>query len=329
MSEFTLYRLNPASSFHLGEGGVGLEAVCDIIHSDTLFSALAFAWDALYGRQELEGLLQRFLKGDPPFLISSCFPVFLNTFMFPNPLLPSYLGAYEKRLKKGKFISKGIFEKMINAEPIQMADIVGNRALMLRSEIPQGIQTTSDIEKMMWNRREPPQVAVDRNIAFTEIYRVGEIAFHNGSGYYFLCSIQDNDTRQKLSSALRLLGDEGIGGERSTGRGGFSASIGKMTIKTPDSEDCILMSLYHPTIDEVGHGVLSSSFYQLLNRRGFIYSDSTRSLRKKSVRLIEEGSIIRGFKQYGHLVDVTPKEMRAHKVYVNGLAFKVPMRLTV
>lgn len=58
--EETIYRLHPLSPLHLGEGGYGMEAAGEAVHSDTLFSALCSSLRLVEGQGWLEDLLAAF-----------------------------------------------------------------------------------------------------------------------------------------------------------------------------------------------------------------------------------------------------------------------------
>jgi len=324
MPEFISLKLQPISPFHLGERGIGLEEISDILHSDTLFGALAWAWEMLHGKDELDALLQLFINNNPPFIISSGYPFAENVYFFPTPLSPHYRET-NKKLRKTRFVSQRIFERIINEELIEDSPgLYKGNAYIDASEA----HSLESLKSVLWAKKEPPQVALDRETSSSEIYHVGEVAFSKDCGLYFLVDLRDETFGNKLEAAVRLLGDEGIGGERSSGRGRFTLQRGSLRIRTPESKTSVTLSLYHPRKDEVAAGLMGRSYYTLTARRGWIFSFATRSLRKKTIRMMEEGSVIPAGDLRGSLVDVTPKEMKAHRVYANGLAFQVPMRVS-
>ncbi len=325
MPEFISLKLHPISPFHLGERGIGLEEISDILHSDTLFGALAWAWEILHGKDELEALLQLFINNNPPFIISSGYPFAETIFFLPTPLLPHYRET-GKKLRKTHFVSQRIFERVINDELIEdsTSRSKGNAFMDVSED-----HSLESLESILWAKREPPQVTLDRETSSSEIYHVGEVAFSKDCGLYFLVDLRDETFGNKLEAAVRLLGDEGIGGERSSGRGRFTLEIGSLRIRTQESKTSVTLSLYHPRKDEVAAGLMSRSYYKLTTRRGWIFSFATRSLRKKTVRMVEEGSVIPSGDLRGSIVDVTPEEMKAHRVYANGFAFQVPIRVSI
>ena len=69
MVNLTLCRLCPTAPIHLGERGIGMEETSEVIHSDSLFGALSCAWSTLHGDDELEALIEEFMKGEATFVI--------------------------------------------------------------------------------------------------------------------------------------------------------------------------------------------------------------------------------------------------------------------
>ena len=350
MVNLTLCRLCPTAPIHLGERGIGMEETSEVIHSDSLFGALSCAWSTLHGDDELEALIEGFLKGEAPFVISSGFPFISDLLLFPKPLAPltEIIGAHEakdeKKIKRAEFVSKDVFEWILSGEKPAESDWAfiynGNKIAGIASATEMGLTGNKPSKTVFWKRQEAPHVVLDRDNQSSSIFRVGDISFSKDTGFYFLADFRDSSIISKFDGAMRLLGDEGIGGERSSGKGSFIFKRETVEIRTENSinEDnninsnggsLALLSLYHPTKNEVELGLLMRSRYQLITRRGWISSEGSRTLRKKTVRMISEGSIIPkiGSLPRGALVDVTPQEMKAHKVYANGLALGVPMKV--
>ena len=329
MTEFDLYMLHPTSSFHLGERGVGMEESSSIFHSDSLFGAISWAWDMLHGTDELEAMLDLFRSGDVPFVISSAFPYAKDLMLFPRPL--NVAGEMPDKISKARIVSHGIFERMLNGKELTDPSIIhGGDVLLTGSE--KKMIDGFDIEDgyaRFWKITDTPRVVLDRSNRSSEIYHVGEVSFSEGCGLFFLVDFMHSGIKQRFEAALRLLGDEGVGGERSSGKGGFDLRCKTLSLSAPDSRYSTTISLYHPTKREVEEGVVKSSRYKLVSRRGWISSPSVRGLRKKSVRMMAEGSIlpIDGKRFKGSLVDVTPEKMTAHKVYRYGLAFEVSAKV--
>ncbi|HOK56350.1 MAG TPA: type III-A CRISPR-associated RAMP protein Csm4 [bacterium] len=303
------------SSFHSGEREGFLEATEEIIHSDTLFSAFCYNYLLLYGENELNQLIEKFRNNNPVFLISSMFPYSKEKLYFPVPLnqLPK-----EKVIKKIKYIEKDGFEKLLNGEKLE--DIYLNY-----STIPEKDGKTH------YNIIENPRIGLSRlNTTPGENYfHFGEVFFEEGSGLFFVVDFKEPDFEKKFFATLRLMGDEGIGGDRSVGKGNFTIdTIDKFEIQTPsESFGCIILSLYLPQENELKD--LKDGYYEIIERKGYIFSPYTKSLRKKSIRMFIEGSVFPSMKK-GKIADVTPTEIfQSHNVYRYGFAFSLPCKIEV
>lgn len=325
MTEFDLYRLDPTSSFHLGERGIGMEESSVMFHSDSLFGAISWAWDMLHGTDELEALLDLFRSGDVPFVISSAFPFGKDLLLFPRPL--SVVGKMPDRSRRANIVSKGIFEQIINGEDLGNSSIIHGGDVLLTSSESKMLNALDigNEDATCWNRADTPRVVLDRSSRVSDVYHVGEVFFSKDCGLFFLANFRHQGIKSKFEAAIRLLGDEGIGGDRSSGKGSFQLICETLSLKTPKSQYSTTLSLYHPTKREVEDGLVERAKYKLIARSGWISSPSVGSLRKKSVRMMVEGSILPtdGRPFNGSLVDVTPEKMTAHRVYRNGLAFTV------
>jgi CRISPR-associated protein Csm4 len=134
---------------------------------------------------------------------------------------------------------------------------------------------------------------------------------------------------------LRILADEGIGGERSAGKGQLEEIIETeipLELKS-DSNEYLLLSLCNPNSKNEFD---SFEKYEITVRGGGsvsfddeIESDEVKDIklyRKKQVRMIAEGAVVKG-KVVGRLVDISPENKTAfdHKYYRNGKCFLLPI----
>jgi len=122
------------------------------------------------------------------------------------------------------------------------------------------------------------------------------------------------------------LGDEGLGGERSSGRGFFSLDQGSLSLGSDGGDKAVLLSLCRPRKEETS--VLPRSSYGLITRRGWVAGKSDK--RKRSVRMLVEGSVIPCGPEnlLGCMEDVGGEGTRKGKRILSyGLAFKAPMRM--
>jgi len=119
---------------------------------------------------------------------------------------------------------------------------------------------------------------------------------------------------------MHALGDEGIGGKRSTGRGQFIPIPITMSLELPKSPSgYTTLALYYPSNNEM---ISIDDSYSLIERGGWIVSHLPTSIKRKRVNMLTEGSVFSHCPK-GTLVDVTPVGY-PHRVFRNGCAFPIP-----
>jgi CRISPR-associated protein Csm4 len=358
-----VYKLAQRTAFHFGLRGVGVEETATFCPADTLFSALCLTmreWEA-DGSRALEAWLARFPtqegNGLPPLRLSSAFPYAGEVLFFPKPLLPANLPpkiqqAEAKTLKKITLVSQGILQTWLAQQDLT-AELCGDRLLhggqvwvtqRELTKLQQFRQRETD-PICMWATQTLPRVTVDRMTSRSAVYQAGVVRFAEGAGLFTLVEFLSSDAgaeRKRLTTLFQVLGDSGLGGERSSGYGQFNP-------KEPETFDgfgldtgplFLTLSPYHPTEKEVKAGVLGQdASYELLTRRGWVGSPEGLALRRRVVRLLGEGSVLLHIHDtlkasYGDLADVTPpgekgKKELGHKVWRYGIAFPVPTVMPV
>lgn len=164
------------------------------------------------------------------------------------------------------------------------------------------------------------------------------------AGLYFIIKFPkpvDEKLVQRLKLALDLLGEEGLGGERSSGAGRFKPNwineeekefekdwknILNPSEVNKNKPNYCLISLYWQ--NSLPDGLLDeSAAYEIQERGGWIVSPfSGRQLRRQSLRMFTEGSVF-PCSPLGELADVTPKEFHkypdTHKIYRSGISFSL------
>lgn len=201
-------KLEFKTPIRIGDLGIGLESVSKVIHSDTLFSAIANALVDL--NEDLEDFVERVRKGE--LKISSAFPFGRDEYYLPAPVKP-----YEKKVEP--FVTKEVFENLLSSNEVDRME-----------------------KDMPYKEFELPKVAVDRVTANTSIYYVSLLKFKDG-GFYFLV---DGKTRE-IEIALKYLADEGIGGKRTWGLGRFEFEFEDFNFKTPKNSNAfVTLSVVFP-----------------------------------------------------------------------------------
>ena len=345
-------KLKPRGPFHFGERGVGIEETEALAHSDTIFSALCWAWTLLFGEAELEKLLGRFLDGRPPFLISSGLPYAGEVLFLPRPLAVKGRDDEEiRRLKRVGYISLEVYRLLLAGSLPQEPILIQDGHLWLTEEEFKGLQDpvldedelrgflrewaslgkTQKPERIqyarcyrLWEIGEVPHVAVDRVTSASNIFHEGDVRFAEGCGMYILVRFLDEEVQGRFLAAVRLLGDEGLGGRRSAGRGFFEVEEAEK-VEIPEAADgdrAMLLSLLNPREGELSALLAPEDIaYRLVARRGWVYSARARNLRRRRVMMFAEGSVLGRVDGdfAGRMVNVLPRGNAVpHDVYRYG-----------
>ena len=350
-----IYKLAPHSAFHFGLRGVGVEESASFCPADTLFSALCLTlleWET-DGKQALESWLARFSPGEsglPPLRLSSAFPYAGEVCFFPRPMMPANMAdetapqGEAKTLKKIRLVSEGILRAWLEHKPLsgELNDeqlLHGGRVWVTSGERDElkAFLDKDDVIRM-WTNRTRPRVSIDRMRSNSSVYQAGVVRFKPGAGLFTLVEFPDDPQgaeRARLTTLLQVLGHGGLGGERSSGYGQFDLKGPKPFegFGALRGERFLTLSPYHPTWPEVQAGVLKSgAAYKLQTRRGWVGATGALHLRRRSVCVLSEGSILhhRGQASYGDLADVSPRyedghPILNHKVWRYGIAFPLPV----
>lgn len=359
MSVWKLVKLKfGRSPTHFGELGIGMEETSERVRSDSLFSAWVTAYARLWGKDAVAELLQNFpisssddpdrspLK--PPFSLSSTF-IFQERgdktlYYLPKPLkfpLGYPVGEdldFTKTYKSLAFLPLDLWHRWYQEKgftPNDSDDLINYAKKHLVNALCKAGTSYEDAFK----HHTVPKIAVDRTTRATNLYHVGFVHFQwekNSSGLYFLLHFpEENPTLEdRLRSALNILGEEGIGGERSSGAGRFEAEW----LPLPDEWESVVnfsSAQYHSLISTfwdspISPDLLNDASYELKERGGWISSPSSgQQLRRQAVRMFTEGSVFSAVPQ-GKLVDVTPNgrlKFQDHPIYRSGISMSLPIKI--
>ena len=331
---YKLFKLNFVTPLHIGTNRPGFENSAEILHSDSLFSALVNCWIQLYPDdiplffpEESDSLVIPF------FNISSAFPYFRDTLFFPKPYLQLNIPQdiieanpnLIKKLKSVTYVSQPIFEAAINNQELLFEDNWFDRS----GKFADGQLFNKSESKSPFKMIDVPRVVIDRMTGETMPFNFTRIRFQKDAGLYFLAEFQDTEWEKRFTAVLRLLGDTGIGGDRSVGHGLFEIEeIRDLNINVPENSGYFMtLSLYHPTETEQ-RSINEKASYQIIERKGWVFSGNAKPLRRQTVRMFTEGSIFPGdIKQYGDTIRVLKKEPGLnlnHDVFRFGQALVVP-----
>jgi CRISPR type III-A-associated RAMP protein Csm4 len=291
---------------------------------------------------------------------------------FPKPMVPANLGTPSqggdrpdkdeqgKTLKGVEFVSQDIFAGWLNnvdlAAYLVDENLLHGGDLWVTPAEREALQAFGDGKGgkiRLWEKEDVPRVAVDRVTSKSAVYQAGRMRYRRvksrqgqqRSGLWVLVEWPGGEPVKAeldwLANLFAVLGDSGLGGERTAGYGQYDlegpvdfAGFGIEGL----GERWLTLSPYHPRPDEVGmEGTLGPHCaYRLLIRRGWVGSPEGMSYRRPYVRVLSEGAVLHhpfhgAQHSYGDLADVTPTVMDpdkggdGHKVWRYGIAFPVPV----
>jgi len=327
MSDY-LIKMHFSAPLRIGESGIGLEKTVEFPHSDTLFSALCHAVLELEGESVLHDFLVTF-PDRPALIVSSCFPWIDDVYFLPKPMVynrqvgEKATAVQKKTLKSLNYLKVDHFALWCKDEPLSVANpeavSEGQKFLAELDEYKDYLQRLS-IDYLT------PRVALDRASSASNLFSIGQRVFAENAGLYFLLRLADDQNWERWQQIVTYLGELGIGGERSSGFGRFTAEWIKPQgewgkLLTNQGKRYFLAGLFHPEQDAID---LTDAQYQLLERRGWFWSRRTGvQMKRKTVWMFAEGSIFPVLPK-GHLVDVKPDAWtggESHPIFRNGLPF--------
>ncbi len=365
------YKLKFKSGFHTDSYGNGFYTQSEsFIHSDTLSSAVLSLWASQYPDQ-IEAVVKAppyLLSSAFPFYGSTFFlPLPEGRSLTDKKSLKELSdkeSVLRKSLKKIKFIPSGLWEVFLKnpssvlqvkkEDGVSFLDSYSSKeylflspSFLVSKDLFQKQANNSDKtyqKKSLFAEDEDMRVSVSR---FNNQSQEGQLfAFRRTrypykssakqdknceAGLYFLARFINEEAKKIFEEILALLGDTGLGADKSCGVGLFEVEKEKecpikLVYNNGSTSSVVALSLFCPNREEQKHNnnwFNSDSQYTLIHRKGWIYNSS---LRRKSICMFAEGS---EFKQpssgeglKGGMVDVTPDLSGLnHKVFRDGRGF--------
>ncbi|RLC90504.1 MAG: type III-A CRISPR-associated RAMP protein Csm4 [Chloroflexi bacterium] len=359
MADLTVYRFTFRGGLHVGERGVNLEEHSVQVSSGTLFAALVAVWRRMGHDPAAFGT--PFLQRQPPFLLTSLFPFAgdVRFFPLPVPLLrwfsPATLQHRRKDLGKVRFVSEKILRKLLAGEPLD--EWLFPESTTAESAKGVALQggvfwlTAAEIQKLPSELRrrqgkyhalrclkiygvdKAPRVTIDRLTSASDLFHVGRVRFTPGCGLWFGVDwrapervVGDSGLtyRAAFDRVLILLGEDGLGGERSTGYGAFKfVSEGALSLPDPEpGAPLLLLSRYHPRKAELPDALTGpQAAYTLIPKGGWVQTWDGAARRRKRLWLLAEGSVAQAVDAgpWGDVVNVQPDGF-PHPVWRYGFA---------
>lgn len=291
-----ILKSNKGTRFHFGKAlatgkndASALASVSEYLHSDTLWSALVNAW-ALSSPKTVENFISECRNGK--FRLSSAFyyleyngssvfflpkPVSVNLFPFDEP----------KKLKKIKFISKGVWEAGLL--PDKWFD--GGECMLLQNDTIVALKSEIDKSITLFAKETSPKVRA-RDVNDHEdgyYYQTDLFLFGNNeysvSWYFVMENRLSEDLKHDFNSAMKTLTHLGIGGERSSGCGSLTEyTTVDFQIEVENTAYRSSLSLIAPNENEL----TKNSLYQIVKRGGRFFKEG-KSL--PMLQMLLEGAV--------------------------------------
>lgn len=302
--------------------GVG-EVSEGMVHADTLFSALVCAYSKLFGSEKTAELIENISDNteETELLISSAFYYVGDKYFLPRPKGENFnleKISQPKKLKKIKFVDEEIVTKNIAVEE---KDIHGQFLSKSEVQFSNGFEGPVEIF-------ERPRAGINRINSKSNLYYFSEVHFAPNCGLWFYLRV-GKELKEEILASLKLLADEGLGGDRTYGFGNFEYKIEEVQLPVV-GDKYLLLSPYIPSKNDYTNESKEiakeiSDTYELKYRTGYIFGTDQKA---KRVVMFTEGSV---FKKpvRGKILDITPdgfEKTYGYRVYRYGKAFLLPFK---
>lgn len=337
MGTYTIYRLRFKSQLHLGRatgpaqaGSLGLEKTDIYIPADTLFSAICQTWATFYGTESLSDFLNGYTQDSTvlPFMLTSTFPFANSIYLYPKPLAFS---TPSKKSKRVQFVSHSVFQDLIFGNPPEFEEnqLITGENVWIRPEEREQLGISDDDDLPIWRISTRPRVTLGSRNSGSEIWHIQTVQFNTDCGLWFAARFDSDETKQKIETLLRVLGDTGIGGERNAGYGLFDFTEATYEIPAAEADNqFVTLSPICPKSPEQLENLLTGEVAYTLNPLTGWVSTTGTAARRKQVNMFTEGSILHtSDAPIGRLVDLRPDDW-AHPVYRYGYAWQVGIKGT-
>ena len=290
MKKLIIY-LKPTGPFHLQSGGEDHESIAYYPESDMLSSAVMYWWFRQFDT----------IKGFPeklPFQFSSTFPAVLDKNgckkLYPKPpdidIDPDTHN--HKVFKKIKWIDQTLFNRWQTGDDLSEAIPKDSESKFLKRG---GAVWVSKDHNNFNNRpllksHARTRVTLDRiNSASTPFHFV-TAHYAPDTLLWFFADVKPA-REDKLMTLLRLLGDEGIGADKTVGMGSFKIhAIEQQANESSDTEKWFNMGIYNPEPKYADTTInWLESYYQLTQRGGWV---SGTTLRRKPVPTVQSNALL-------------------------------------
>lgn len=327
-----LLRLVPRGPFRVGAHAEDLDRARALAPSDTLFGALCWAMRAVSGVSDLERWLERFVQGDPPVRLSSMLPVLESgnrlDVLVPLPVRrPGRIELSDRKfLKRVRYIDREVLKSLFwggAASPVIHGEVA-----LAAAPVRGGRGEPGEDRPGFWSVQSRPRVTVDRVSGASALFESSATFWAPAAGTErvvpgLIVAAGEEDELRRVVACLDVLGEAGIGGERSAGLGRFTV-LEPVPSPLPVSRSPaagMTLALVWPTGRDLDAGALelpADRGYRIVERSGWVSSPDWHGWRSRGVAMLAEGSYVGGRGPGGGMAEVTPASGVGHPVYRYG-----------
>ncbi len=276
------------------------------VRAYTLFGAICWIYRLIGG--DLEKLLNDFKNGNPPFIISSPFPIAESScglsLVFPKPVLvisdevrrdySIYEKIRRKPIKKARYVSFSVFKRILEGE-VKEERFISDPEKFEETEkviVQRGDKACFKDFGGLSVRNVLNRVTMKSENLFTEEY-------HLFSDKWFLVKFYDNGFKPMLEECFKLIEDTGLGANKNLGWGnvkiepleGFDKEMEYLEKKVNRSEKFITLSPVIPKNETID---IDNSTYEYEIYKSPIDTTFGEALIwKRKVLYLNEGSVLK------------------------------------
>lgn len=324
MPRFKVIKLRNLSPIHIGTGRESYDISAGELHSDMLSAALAAVSIST-------GICKDVLSLLSSIRVSSAFPYWDKLYFLPKPqgrlnavIEGQHEHEYRKRLKNIRYVDLSLWKQLANGETLHLGSRQVQNQFLVSSDKTIGKICQSQVSQ---------RVSVSRDgHSDAEPFFFDWHYYDSRAGLYSIVDA-DDATLKTFVELFRLLGESGIGTDKSVGGGRFDVELDEFEIVEPaDADSTMLLSLYIPTEEEFQGLLDDRPRYTLLQRGGYMAASSVerfRHLRKKTIYTFGVGSVFQTKKELcGKIVDIAPEwnDAEMHPVYRSGKPITIKIK---
>lgn len=288
--------LKPQGPFHLQTGGGDHESVEQFPRSDTFSAALSYWWFRQYGAIDS-------FPETLPYHLSSLFPAIgqpgglVRLYPKPMDIAIDPESQSHKVFKNIKWLDEALFLSWKEGNDLSGIIPENSSSPNLKRKGQVWVKDASmDLgQDALVQTDVRTRATVDRATHATVPFHFVSAAYPEDVFFWFFVSLKP-EQESRFLALLRLLGDEGIGADRTVGMGCFSVE----DIETFDTEEAAStgkwynLGVYNPVGPEVSMINWKESFYQLENRGGWV---SGTGIRRQPLVCVGENTILHASKK--------------------------------